>query len=217
MYEISPTVVKFLGGEEYSYLNIPYEKLCDAPEFPGIYTWYIRVSDGNEQEILSFLDKMFSRQKLLAEVKSTIRYQYSGELHKDVDSPVENILSDDSDIALSLLRQAIVAFSYPLYIGITRVGLRSRLGQHAKALEQALASKRDWKMEDSAEPDSLEESRVFGDRIAEVFAKHGFFDTSALYVRCIPIEEYNREQIKSALLSVESFLNTHFNPIFGRR
>ncbi len=218
MSELAPYEHKFdfPYGENYRHLVIPHAKIEEAaPSEPGLYSWHFRLPRDRPERVLPFLDQLFHTGSVWAEVTGNMRQVWAGEIRTGA--------SAFSDGISPLLAPIFFAVAYPLYIGISK-DLRTRLSRHKEQLEM-------YKTEDPREntergEDDEVESRFFGQRLGAVFKKAGYFDTSQLFVKCVPFEQppgatEAREtwiaRIMPDVRAAESACNTLFHPVFGRR
>jgi len=221
MISIEPLEADFLYGERYRHYVIPWEKIdVLAPSCPGIYSWHIRIKPNQEETVGGFLDELFCQQKLKAEVKGNLRLKYSGDLTKKYESPE----LDDYD----LIKQALVAFSLPLYIGISG-DLKIRLSTHKNTLKDVVGSSgSELLIVGDVKEDSYEESVSFGQRLGDFWLSKKFHTLNCLFVKyivptvcqeCVKerCEEVCRKKWIGPLKDTETMLNNYFNPVWGRR
>lgn len=218
MSELAPYEHRFdfPYGEGYRHLVIPHAKLEEAtPAEPGLYSWHFRMPRDRPERVLPFLDQLFHTGSVWAEVTGNMRQVWAGEIRTGT--------SAFGDGISPLLAPIFFAIAYPLYIGISQ-DLRARLSRHKEQLEM-------YKTEDPSEDsergeDDEVESRFFGQRLGAVFKRAGYFDTSQLFVKCVPFEQphgaaESREawidRIMPDVRAAESACNTLFHPVFGRR
>ena len=222
---------RFLYGEQYQHLLIPFPALdspSNLPHVPGIYAWFIKCRPAQRKEMVPLFAEMLSQANVQATMKGTLRFEYSGELQKKHSKTPPDLSCLFSD--------ALVAFPYPLYIGMS-MQLSKRLYAHRRQLESWLSTYDDDGLRsqgDSGEPgfsrDSEAESKYFGQRLAAFWYQQGRRTIDELYVRCVvPVECRERPHCqencdpsckdarRKELLAIERFLNTTFNPVFGRR
>lgn len=205
----------FLKGEQYQQLIVPYEKIGQvSDDYPGIYSWYVRPKPGREKEIVPLANELYRQAMVSAEIKGTLRMRYSGELYKEA---IEPPIGADS----SMLRNIFLLVGLPLYIGIS-INVNARLKAHKASLEE---SSFDSEASDCA-PDSEDESRMFGERIGRLFVDAKVSAVDCLYVKVFEyrtfgtsetIPKSKKSEIMNELRSCETFANTLFNPVFGRR
>lgn len=200
-------------GERYAHQVIPYTQIeQDAPAQSGLYSWHLRLPRQNPERAATFLNSLFHAAELNATITATMRQSWQGNLRSQSD-PFQAGFSP-------ALRDAFFAIAYPLYIGMG-VHLRNRLITHKRQLE-IYKDQPITELPTTAEADSDEESRCFGERLGAVFRKARFYETELLFVKCIlwPSEDpgqSEKSQVRDELRSAEWVCNTLFHPVFGRR
>lgn len=216
MYEPPDFQIPFLYGESYRNYLLPYERIeGDAPSQSGMYGWFFRIRPEAGDEALQFLADLYQQRTLKADISGTLRLQYTGILHKT--------RADLSNADREILREGLVAFPIPLYIGISR-NLKDRLTTHKSQLEHYLHSHPEYD-QISAEigTDTEDESKSFGQRLGTFWREHDFFGTDNLYVRYILTSDTAPRSNESTRLTfrrlqeTETVLNSLINPVFGRR
>lgn len=216
MYEPPEFNVPFLYGESYKNYLLPYERIeSDAPPTAGIYGWFFRIRPQTDEAALQFLADLYQQRSLEADIRGTLRLHYTGVLRKT--------RADLSRVDSALLRQSLLAFPMPLYIGISKK-LRVRLTTHKQQLEQCLLEPSNTSNRiEEAKTDTEEESRSFGQRLGTFWREHNFFGTDNLYIRYILASDTPSTSSAGAnkefrrLQEAETVLNSLINPVFGRR
>lgn len=164
----------------------------DVPEFPGFYAWYLRLQN---RDAFSDYHEVFKDRRLETKARGDLLEEYSGEI-----SLQEIELEMVSDF--ELLKDATVAFSPPLYIGVTvDQNLRKRLKDHRKVLNDAIYG-------------GVDDAGEFGERIALVLNQGGNISVNDFFVRVVPVEDpESRDQIEE----IEYYLNRTYVPIYGKK
>jgi len=206
----------FLYGEKYDHYYSPFEKLHEIQELPGLYTWYLRLTDDTE---VNDYFRFFYQLSLNATIEGNIRLQYKGKLNKEfkISSEISNI---------DLLKQAVMATNYPLYIGISS-NLKNRLIKHKDQFLSSIKSKSGFVKLVESDTDNDNESAFFGSRLAELWTSTSL-STDSLYVKyiihndCMKCPNDNcspscKKQVWNELLECEYICNSLYNPVFGRR
>lgn len=213
----------------YDHLTIPYQDIesSDVPNVPGLYSWFVRLKPQTPEGDLDFIAKLLARTNMQATVEGGLRLRYKGQLTKE--GAEAGKLSD----LLHFAADAVFALPYPLYIGMSMT-LRSRLIQHKNALEASVrpTPKPGRGASESCgdiESDTIEESGSFGERLGLEWAARGRIAFDILYVkavipvkcrdqsRCMGCDVECESTTRKELLAAEYFLNSVFNPVFGRR
>ena len=121
------------------------------------------------------------------------------------------------------LSNAILMINSPLYIGISR-NLNLRLTTHKKQLNKMIKNKKKYILTKEYAIDSDEESNTFANRLGKFWNDRSFSITNCLYVKyfCYPVNEViktakQREDAFIELQKLEYYLNSVFNPVFGRK
>ncbi|TYO98083.1 hypothetical protein EDC39_10820 [Geothermobacter ehrlichii] len=211
--------IDFLYGENFISYVCPYEKIAAIKSTPGIYSWHIRIKKKHQ---MHHLLSLFGNISIQAEVKSTLRLKYQGELKKQIGNINTNSLDD-----VTLFSDSIFSVNYPLYIGIS-TNLNKRLTTHKRQFEKQLG-KLNPDLSTEIPADSDVESEYFGLRLAKIWPKK--LSTDCLFVkftiprkcidncisRSINCHQECIKKVTEDLLYCETFLNTIFNPVFGRR
>jgi hypothetical protein len=170
-----------------------------APTEPGWYAWFY-VPDSLED----IRHELLRMSGVRANVKGLMGLEYEGDL-----APVQQATPVLDERDLVALQRAMLAFSPPLYIGIATC-LRDRLLQHRTRVQDAVAAN-DFDFDaGNVEPDTVEESAFFGERVGQFIARTGISPAS-LYVKCVTADD------SDALKRIETTLNRMFGPVFGRR
>ena len=167
-----------------------------APEVPGIYAWYLSI---HKNDNASEYHEVFKSRKLVVQASGGLTEKYEGH----IELQALGLEVADSD----LLRRAVIAFSPPLYIGITeKQTLRVRLGQHRSAIVNVIHGS-----DPGSEDTGINE---FANRIGEVIRNREGVSTHSLFVRALPLPESTSI---SELKPVEYFLNRTYVPPYGER
>jgi len=211
------------GGGISSYGISPYRMLGEVPSKPGCYIWLVRPRTKDDFLLSS---QLFEHKSLHASVRGNIRLEYRGDLTKHIPNTI--VLEDIIDE--SLFSDLYFAVGYPLYIGISN-NLNSRLSTHKTCFEESLFKKRSLSTRSSidsiiVEEDSDDESSQFGTRLANIWTPT--MRTDILYVKYLILDKCRNCQdqcyaknclndIKSRLRAAETYANSLFNPVFGRR
>jgi hypothetical protein len=180
---------------------LSFAELELAPEGPGWYCW-IYCPDERESVRIGFP----RHPSVDAKVDSVLGASYEGTLALRSEAALGPI----EDAHFPHLQSAMLAFSPPLYIGISG-GLRARLRTHSRQLEDSLHGARTPAgLRYAVQSDSDGESRYFGERVSAVM-KEARISENCLYVKCVEAPS------SDALRPVESILNRAYCPPFGRR
>lgn len=204
-----------------------WSKLGDAPEKPGVYAWYTRLSLG-EADLAQFEDAVkkerdaggnpsalvtamlarhffhpFQETAYSVRLSGPLKPRYAGELQHEP-TPSESLVSrlvDDPTRLRPLARVlggAAPFFTAPLYIGMA-TNLRSRLQQHKDRIIRFANS--------PGQIAGLETVSGF----AEQVVKRNFNPTQ-MFVMCLAVEDVSSDE----QVDLENILNRINFPIFGR-
>lgn len=178
-----------------------YNELDSVRPDVGWYCWgYAPTNSDTVKEGVSNL------KYLSAEVGKNFGITYSGDLER-ADKLNKN---DLKDIDNEVLTRVMIAFSPPLYLGISK-NLKDRLNIHKRKLEEYLLSPSDsLKYLDGCDADTPEESTYFGYRIGRALVENET-EPDDLFVRCIYNDDYEMVRM------IEKVLNRIFTPVYGRR
>ena len=183
-------------------------ELDKIPKSPGIYAWYLMADKSN------FFDyyKIYKQKKVEVIIEGNLKEKYNGE--------VRNIYHDkdfkDTGVDFDLCNLASLAFSPPLYIGIS-INLNKRIKDHANELQKiyydqiALSAPTSLQKTDF---DTIVESRHFAQRIGFTIKSFPSIDLNSLFIKTI---ELPSGYSWATLQSVERYLNRTYIPIYGRK
>lgn len=164
----------------------------DAPESAGFYAWYLRLQS---RDAFSEYHEVFKDRSLEARARGDLLEEYTGKLSlQEIDLEMVN--------RFGLLKDATIAFSPPLYIGITvDQTLKKRLKDHRKVLNDSIYGE-------------VDDTGEFGERIALVLNRGDNIGVNDFFTRVIPVEDpKNREQIEE----IEYYLNRTYVPMYGKK
>jgi hypothetical protein len=173
------------------------DELESAPEQAGWYCWVFVPTTPDE-----VCPEVARPSAVTATIDSVLGVQYKGDA---LVVPLERPELGSNDFVR--LRNAMLAFGAPLYIGIAN-NLRSRLLSHRRNLDGAPGPEG----ESAVESDSERESAYFGRRVGELLAKKQIA-RRGLFVKCVSEPTASRKSLKA----VETILNRMFAPPLGRR
>lgn len=178
------------------------------PDVPGIYAWYLKVDKGNIDDYF----KIYKQKKVAVNVQGHLKENYVGEAKHNYNP--QDFLNPGIDMHLCEI--ASLAFSPPLYIGISKA-LKKRLRQHADELEKIYYKK----IKLSTPPkvgktdfDTIVESEHFAQRIGHSIVSFPKITLNSLYIRTI---EMPAGYVWHDLQKVEKYLNRTYNPVYGRK
>lgn len=173
------------------------DSLNHLPDEPGWYCWiYVPV---NEDDLSAAVCRA---PEISASVRGPLGLDYAGRLE-----PIPSTLDKCSGALLESVRQLMLAFGPPLYIGMAK-RLRSRLLSHRKHILTPGAHI-ELSLQDL---DTETESAYFGRRIADLLHEHRIRRESLL-VKCV----LSRRVSKEALKVPETALNRIYSPPHGRK
>ncbi len=211
---VAPGVGSFVSydfqyGDLHTYQVLRAPDIGFASEEPGLYAWYLRVlpNTGSTDALASYTGVLAGK-RLQVCARAHLGEEYRGDL--DRTRPDRDSLPG----LTGAIAAASAVFSPPIYIGISK-GMRSRLQQHVRALEDTLARTNGGT--GASQPpelaiDTTEESSVFGERIGDLLRTHGQ-TILPLFVKIIYQPSIERAELRAA----ERFANRAFLPLFGRR
>lgn len=178
------------------------------PNVPGIYAWYLKMDGTNFDDYF----KIYKQKKVAVSVQGHLKENYVGEAKHNY-NPVDFA---NPGIDLNLCEIASLAFSPPLYIGISK-DLKKRLRQHSDELEKIYYGK----VKLATPPkvgktafDTIVESEHFAQRIGHSIVSFPKITLNSLYIRTI---EMPTGYVWHDLQKVEKYLNRTYNPIYGRK
>ncbi|VTR49125.1 hypothetical protein [Sphingobacterium thalpophilum] len=183
-------------------------ELYKIPKSPGIYAWYL-IAD---QPDMSEYHKVFKQKSIKISVEGNLSEGYVGRAKATFNQKHFTDLSIDRE----LCKIASMAFSPPLYIGISS-NLNKRLSQHAKELTDIYYDK--VKLVNPSpvrktEFDTIIESQHFAQRIGYSIKSFRSIQLGSLLIRTI---EMPKEYTWQDLQGVEKYLNRIYTPLYGRK
>lgn len=205
---------RFPRQEFYTTSYLSFEDLGEGPEAAGIYSWHLRLRPNATFDQIKALAGVLARENYNLNATGNLRQSFSGNITRQIYPPV----NADVDV----FRRALMLAEPILYIGMSR-NLRARLMAHKKWIEDSTYKRvsRDGDSKVTEEPDTYEESRNFGMRIAAALQQSGLNDLRCLYVKYICIEQEDLQEqnvdLDSAIKAVEFNCNSLIHPLFGRR
>ena len=202
----------------------------NAPELPGIYSWYYRPSVFNEKQI-EILEKIITHP---TNIKTEVGMRYG--LSWETDSEVELLYSSDykpinefltatidigDDLIIDFLQNMMVPyFAKPLYIGIHRKNLRERIEQHRDLLNRL------WNSNSPVSRYLEENPRASVEKVLDEinsdlqeYKKHSFAlnaRVKGLTLRDLAVCVFPIDEIQK-LRRLEQILQVLVDPICGRR
>lgn len=190
-----------LNEIEVSYFSINEIDLIPSDK-KGWYCWFY-VPESPDTLNIDFIKYYKPR----ATIEGIFGIRYHGALKDDA----KKLDIKDVGQCFDDLQHTILAFSSPLYIGISK-SLTIRLKRHKSQLEARLNTDSLIESEDinDIKNDSDEESSFFGQRIASQMNLYNI-KYSELYVKCVYSSSIDN------LERVETVLNRMFLPPYGRR
>jgi len=191
--------------ENHGYYTI--NELYKVPSKPGIYAWYVKFEQQNEQEYY----KIFKQKKVGVDIKGNLKEHYEGEARNKY---VDNTYSIQN-MDYSLCELASYVFCPPLYIGISK-DLNERLNTHAKELEKIYIGGKILPTPSLGKTDfdTIVESAHFAERLGYSLKSFPTVDLNAIYVKTI---EMPAQYTWTELQKVEKYLNRTYTPIYGRK
>lgn len=209
--------VSFDYGVKYKHHIIQFRDIAeDAPDKPGLYGWFIRFDPRSGTPSANSLLKSSTQDKLDVTMKGYLRLMYEGEVEK-VKPQLPNLESN-----VQFWSDCFFAFSYPIYIGISKKSLKNRLSSHKKIINNLFQRgnfdpefTRSLSNEMTTE-NELSEDKQLGERFNSWIKEHPDVTLSHLFVRTIELEDASLSS-DNTLKDVENVLNGIYNPIFGRR
>ena len=183
-------------------------ELDKIPKSPGIYAWYLLADKSNFSEYY----KIFKQKKVEVNIEGNLRERYNGEVkHTYYDKDFK-----DSGVDFDLCNISSIAFSPPLYIGIS-INLNERLRTHADELQKIFYKKVALSPPTSlgkTDFDTIVESGHFAQRIGFSITSFSTIDLNSLLIKTL---ELPAGYSWAKLQSVERYLNRTFIPIYGRK
>ena len=181
---------------------IRYNDLGSAPSEQGLYGWFLSLEDGTD---VLHHHRIVRKRSFGIRARGPLRERYEGGMVIQDILPPAGLRSAD-------LAEAVLAFSPPVYIGMSK-NINARLSQHKSKLEEIVygGSLSDLALS-TAEPDSDEESAVFASRFGS-YIRSNRINLKSLYVKAVTTPELSRLAIRNA----ETYLNSTFSPPYGVR
>jgi len=193
-------------GEKAQYDVFDILDISNAEKRPGLYAWYLRCQFDTEG--FNSMKKIHSLRALKISATAQLGESYIGKVHKQY-KDAETVTDEE------LLRIASVAFSTPIYVGISK-NVRNRLKQHYNELTKHFPTSRistSVPDETIISPDTEEESSTFAQRIGSALKNAGYKSTTSLYVKVIYANNINKFDLRKT----ESAINQLLHPVMGRR
>jgi hypothetical protein len=160
-----------LGGSCASYVPFRFDEIDRVPDSRGIYAWYHRITipdtdvraveaklgalDQSETTARAQIIRDFLASHVFGPLRETpynvairgpLKPNYEGKLSyqpPEANDLVNKLAATPTSLSalVAVLRNSVPFFSSPIYIGVARRSLRTRLGQHAKLLSQLRESR----------------------------------------------------------------------------
>lgn len=196
-------------GEAFQHVVFRADEVGKAKDAPGLYAWYVRTPLAAATDDLCLpYRRIFSERRFMVQAVAPLGEKLMGKVERQtakVNPARAGELLDDA-----LFAGAFAAFSPPVYLGRSK-NVRSRLGQHVRALETALERPvADPSPNQIEEADTPEESSQFGARMGALLRAHEIRDFRGLFVKIVYAS--TNESTKR----VELLLNRTFHPVLGR-
>jgi len=185
-----------------------YDELRTIPDLPGLYCWYLKVTNANLETLREYYDIFHSAQYDVS-VKGDFSFNYHGKLRNQSEKAIPNdYLQSLDEEMLNLLFQEI---AQPIYLGIAKTSLLNRISSHKRKIDEARFELIEIKQEDDEKDDN-----IFANRISEIVNKTSL-KTSNLSVKIFSYSEgIGRDKIKS-LMYCENYFNRIIKPILGKK
>jgi hypothetical protein len=194
-------------GERHSFQLLPVAEIELARNEPGLYAWYLRVQPDPEGPWLDSFFRIFRSKSLAVTARGTLGEEFIGTLRRSGPPAA-------ADIAKTALASACTVFAPPLYVGMS-IHVRDRLAQHLSCLMTQLALGTPAVEPDhpEASPDTDEESRSFGERVAKSLVSVGDNGAHSLFVKILYLPDLGPQQLRD----IEFVVNRSYFPLFGRK
>ncbi len=172
-------------------------------ERAGIYSWgYLPKNLNRNAEYFMNLKGMKSS------VEGNFGIRYSGDLERESTIAASDVDALESDF--EYYRNTLIAFSAPLYIGISNK-LKTRLLTHRRQLNIYMDNPSTYHEGlTGCNSDSPEESSYFGYRVGQSMKDYGI-GVDNLFVKCVYNDDYD------ATKRIEKVINRIVAPTYGMR
>lgn len=206
IHDFWPNILLASNIESHCIYNLT--ELHKLPKKPGIYAWYLISEATNFGEY----HKIYKQKKINVTIEGNLKENYKGEIKaiyedKDFHSP-----SLDHD----LCKIASLAFSPPLYIGISK-DLQTRLKTHTSELEKIVNGSLPLPSPQAlgkTDFDTILESSHFAQRIGHSINSFSSLTMNSLLIRTIEMPAgYTWQDLQK----VEKYINRTYTPIYGRK
>lgn len=208
---------------EYS---IPWSEIENAEDRPGIYAWYSRPpigeADRDDPEGWTKLVKKYvfdhRRPMMKVNAKAALGLEFDGKIdHSPFTDPDDEDWDPETEtinLVTDVIQAAVPRLGAPLYIGIARVSLNTRLRQHKSDIERYQRYGIEKVAEIKDENPEREADRIFASRVVD----RGI-NSDNLLVEAIGInkETHSDNDLDRGLRTAEYILNRIFFPILGRK
>lgn len=206
---------------EYS---IPWTEIENAEAKPGIYAWYynppIGDADRDDPDGWPDLVKRYvldhRRPVMEVNAKAALGLEFDGQInHSLFTGPGESDWNPDLgsiDLVTDILRSAVPKLGAPLYIGIARKSLKTRLCRHKSDIERYQRKGIETVAEIRDEDPEREADRIFASRVVD-----REIDTNSLIVEALGVDTSTYKNPSDGLGSAEYILNRIYFPILGRK
>jgi hypothetical protein len=190
-------------------------EMVNLPDAPGLYAWYFVFNPAVDH---ADYHTVFKNKEVHTTVRGHLKEEYEGILKANVVSFEKSPITD-----FEALAACSELFSPPIYIGIAKKSLKTRLPQHVDKLKRLLYSR--FPVEDLEESEEMDEAEgdensdevslnIFANRIFKAVSGIKSVGLNSFLVKTMQFEtDYSPSQISA----IEKFLNRTYVPIYGRR
>jgi hypothetical protein len=205
-------------------LSIPWTEIENAKSLPGIYAWYYtppigeadRDDPGGWSELVKEYVSDHRRPIMRVNAKATLGLEFEGQIdHSPFTGPNDEEWNPDVDsieLITDVIDSAIPNLSAPLYIGIAKKSLNTRLRRHKSDIERYQNEGIETVAEIRDEDPEREADRIFASRVVD----RGI-ESDSLVVEALGVDAEEYDNLDEGLRSVEYIMNRIFFPILGRR
>lgn len=205
---MSEHLYDFGHGELYRHELLRAEEVVNAKKAPGLYAWYVRPPKSEASELACApYRQVFAQRDFKVKAAAPLSEFLEGSLTRRLHHPRK--AKDGEALDEDFFAAAFAAFAPPVYIGRSK-DIRGRLRQHYEALKHSIGRDLLVELDESAPPDSDEESSQFGLRLGALLRDQGLNDLRGVFVKIV----YANDVI--APKRAELILNRTFHPVLGR-
>lgn len=192
--------------------------------FPGVYSWHAYINNAETPDKLESYNRFYGASSFKANIEGYFSFSYNGTMNRNIDGLDLNNRHYDTNLCEYITK----SLAPPIYIGIARTSLKTRLQDHLSQFSDQQILNRDPEeaekliyeqsnLKDS-EIDTSEESGFFALRLAFLMNQSGIeqdniFVRTYVYKKTPPL----KPQEKTLIKDLEFLLNRTYRPILGRK